>query len=140
MGNLTKSRKDVPTKTFQNVGIDFRGPFVCKGTRTKSIKTYLALSVCFAIRAVHLEAVFDLTTQACIAALRRFTAREAKGMIYTDNGSNLAGTKSEIELLQNFLKNELSDSFQAEAANLNMKWDLIYRHVLLISEGSGRPQ
>ena len=38
MGDLPKSRIDVPTKTFQDVGIDFGGPFVCKGTHTKSIK------------------------------------------------------------------------------------------------------
>ena len=126
MGDLPKSRIDVPTKAFQDVGIEFGGPFVCKGTYTKSIKAYVALFVCFASRAVHLEAVSDLTTQACIAALRRFTARRGcPAMIYTDNGSNFAGTKTEIESLQNFLENEHADSFQAEAANLNMKWNLI---------------
>ena len=46
-------------------------------------------------------------------------------MIYTDNGSNFAGTKTEIESLQNISKNEHADSFQVEAANLNMKWNLI---------------
>ena len=126
MGDLPKSRIDVPTKAFQDVGIDFGGHFICKGIHTKSIKAYLALFVCFASRAVHLEAVSDLTTQACIAALRHFTARgERPAMIYTDNGSNFAGTKTEIESLQNILKNEHADSFQAEAANLNMKWNPI---------------
>ena len=126
MGDLPKSRIDVPTKAFQDVGIDFGGPFICKGIHTKSVKAYLALFVCFASRAVHLKAVSDLTTQACIAALRRFTARRGcPAMIYTDNGSNFAGTKTEIESLQNILKNEHADSFQVEAANLNMKWNLI---------------
>ena len=75
---------------------------------------------------MHLEAVSDLTTQACIAALRRFTARRGcPVMIYTDNGSNFAGTKAEIEALQKILKNEHANSFQAEAANLHMKWNLI---------------
>ena len=115
MGDLPKSRIDVSTKTFQDVGIDFGGPFVCKGTHTKSIKAYFAPFVCFASRAKHLEAVSDLTTQACIAALRRFTARPGcPAMIYTDIGSNFAGTKSEIESLKNILKNEHTDSFQAE--------------------------
>ena len=126
MGDLPKSRIDVPTKAFQDVGIDFGGPFACKGTRKNSEKAYLALFVCFASRAVHLEAVSDLTTQACIAALRRFTARRGcPVMIYTDNGSNFAGTKAEIEALQKILKNEHANSFQAEAANLHMKWNLI---------------
>ena len=75
---------------------------------------------------MHLEAVSDLTTQACIAALSGFTARRGcPAMIYADNGSNFAGTKTEIETLQNILKKEHADSFQAKAANSNMKWNLI---------------
>ena len=73
-----------------------------------------------------LEPISNLTTQACIAALCRSTVRRGcPASIYTENGSNFAGTKSETESLQNILKHEHAYSFQAEASNLNMKWILI---------------
>ncbi|GFY07772.1 integrase catalytic domain-containing protein [Trichonephila clavipes] len=53
-------------------GIDYAGPVLIKcnkGRGTKSTKGYIALFVCLATKAVHIEAVGDLTTDSFIAAL-----------------------------------------------------------------------
>ncbi|GFV52827.1 integrase catalytic domain-containing protein [Trichonephila clavipes] len=77
MGNLPKHRVTLE-RPFFSCGIDYAGPVLIKcnkGRGTKSTKGYIALFVCLATKAVHIEAVGDLTTDSFIAALRRFSAR-----------------------------------------------------------------
>ena len=57
---------------FAVVAVDYAGPFqVCRGTiRHPNIgKGYVAVSVCLCSKAVHLELVIDLSTDAFLAAL-----------------------------------------------------------------------
>ncbi|GFT55694.1 hypothetical protein TNCV_1424341, partial [Trichonephila clavipes] len=52
-------------RPFFSCGIDYAGPVLIKcnkGRGTKSTKGYIALFVCLATKAVHIEAVGDLTT------------------------------------------------------------------------------
>ncbi|GFW33641.1 integrase catalytic domain-containing protein [Trichonephila clavipes] len=94
MGNLPKHRVTLE-RPFFSCGIDYAGPVLIKcnkGRGTKSTKGYIALFVCLATKAVHIEAVGDLTTDSFIAALRRFSARRgAPRHIYSDNGTNFVG-------------------------------------------------
>ncbi|GFU51157.1 integrase catalytic domain-containing protein [Trichonephila clavipes] len=94
MGNLPKHRVTLE-RPFFSCGIDYAGPVLIKcnkGRGTKSTKGYIALFVCLATKAVHIEAVGDLTTDSFIAALRRFCARRgAPRHIYSDNGTNFVG-------------------------------------------------
>ena len=60
-GYLPKQRVDIPNRAFQDVGLNFAGLFLCKGPNRTSTQSYLALFICFASRAVHLEAVSNLT-------------------------------------------------------------------------------
>ena len=76
MGDLPKERIRVPSGSFEYVGLDCGAPFYLKASRSESNKAYLALFVCFASKAIHLELVSDLTTNACIAALSSFTSRK----------------------------------------------------------------
>jgi len=46
-----------------------------KGKNAKTLKAYLALFVCHATSAVHLELVTDYSADTFIAAYKRFTAR-----------------------------------------------------------------
>ncbi|GFV70433.1 integrase catalytic domain-containing protein [Trichonephila clavipes] len=82
-------------------GIDYAGPVLIKcnkGRGTKSTKGYIALFVCLATKAVHIEAVGDLTTDSFIAALRRFSARRgAPRHIYSDNGTNFDGARRKLD-------------------------------------------
>ncbi|XP_060823985.1 uncharacterized protein LOC132911380 [Bombus pascuorum] len=62
------------SRSFTNVGVDYCGPFHVKETRDRDrrqIKAYVAIFVCLAVKAVHIELVGDLMSEAFIAALRR---------------------------------------------------------------------
>ena len=126
MEDLPKERVDVSTKAFESIGIDFAGPFLCRKSARNVVKSLMALFVCFASKAVHIEAVSDMTTPACSAALRRFVARRGcPKTIYSDNGSNFIGTRAEISQLQKILKAEHEDSLQTVAAGLLINWAFI---------------
>ncbi|GFU21048.1 integrase catalytic domain-containing protein [Trichonephila clavipes] len=100
MGNLPKHRVTLE-RPFFSCGIDYAGPVLIKcnkGQGTKSTKGYIALFVCLATKAVHIEAVGDLTTDSFIAALRRFSARRgAPRHIYSDNGTNFVGARQKLD-------------------------------------------
>ena len=89
-------------RPFVNAGIDYVGPFEIKsgntGSRTTT-KCYVALFICMAAtKAIHLELVSNLTSDAFIAALKRFIAR--RGLIdhlYSDNGSSFVAANRELK-------------------------------------------
>lgn len=98
MGPLPEERI-TPAKPFTNTGIDFAGPFSMKlkSTAKTTEKVYISLFICFATKAIHLEVVRDLTTEACIAAIKRFIARRGvPHAIFSDNGTNFIGARNEI--------------------------------------------
>ena len=77
MGNLPEARVR-PSRPFLISGVDFAGPILCrmsKGRGAKAYKSYICLFVCMATKAIHLELVSDMTSQAFIAAFKRFVAR-----------------------------------------------------------------
>ncbi|GFX94755.1 uncharacterized protein TNCV_1636171 [Trichonephila clavipes] len=100
MGNLPKHRVTLE-RPFFSCGIDYAGPVLIKcnkGRGTKSTKGYIALFVCLATKAVHIEAVIDLTIDSFIAALRHFSARRgAPRHIYSDNGTNFVGAPRKLD-------------------------------------------
>ncbi|GFT00267.1 uncharacterized protein TNCV_2738321 [Trichonephila clavipes] len=79
MGDLPRDRI-VPSRPFEKVGLDYAGPIITKpnlkGSRV-TLKSYIAIFICFSTKATHLEVVFDLTTEAFLACLRRFIARRS---------------------------------------------------------------
>ncbi|GFX93588.1 uncharacterized protein TNCV_1587651 [Trichonephila clavipes] len=98
MGSLSRGRVN-PSFPFLHTGIDDCGPFFIrfkhhrKGTYQK---IYVAIFVCLVSKAVHLEIVSDLTTDAFRATLKRFVARRGKcTTISSDN------TKTLLELIEN---------------------------------------
>ncbi|GFU95903.1 integrase catalytic domain-containing protein [Trichonephila clavipes] len=127
MGNLPSERV-TPSEPFLNSGMDFCGPFQIKfKNQRKGIfsKVYVAIFVCLATKAIHLEAVTDLTTEAFIAALKRLCARRGRiSTLMSDNATNFKGAAAElnrfIKLICN--KNEtLANYFASEA----IQWKFI---------------
>ena len=100
MGSLPKARV-TPSKPFQHTGTDYAGPFqlvIKSGRGVRCFKGYFCLFVCLATKAVHLEAVTDLTSEAFINCLKRFVSR--RGMpsdIYSDCGTNYIGAERELK-------------------------------------------
>ncbi|XP_050055781.1 LOW QUALITY PROTEIN: uncharacterized protein LOC126549715 [Aphis gossypii] len=99
MADLPASRV-TPCRPFLRTGIDFAGPFVIAEHRRKnsrSIKCYLSIFVCMAVKAVHIEVVSDLSTSSFLAALQRFVARRGTPSdIYSDCGTNFKGADQQL--------------------------------------------
>ncbi|XP_055528086.1 uncharacterized protein LOC129720624 [Wyeomyia smithii] len=79
-----------PSRAFTVVGVDYCGPVYIKPPHRRAAlrKAYIAVFVCFASKAVHLELVSDLSTDAFIAALRSFIAHHGMpSEIQSDNGA-----------------------------------------------------
>ncbi|GFW81678.1 uncharacterized protein TNCV_2883521 [Trichonephila clavipes] len=100
MGNLPANRLNAG-RAFLNVGIDFGGPFITKPNVSRSkvkLKSYLALFICMATKAVHLEVVSDLSADAFLAAFRRFISRRGKPTnMFSDNATNFKGASSYLK-------------------------------------------
>ncbi|GFT62419.1 integrase catalytic domain-containing protein [Trichonephila clavipes] len=105
MSNLPKERliTDYP---FNCSRTDFSGPFFItnKGQRKGNLfKVHICI---FVFKAVHIELVSDLTSQAFIAALKKFMARRGKcAKLFSDNGKNFVGTSNEIKKLLEIVRN-----------------------------------
>ncbi|GFX43541.1 integrase catalytic domain-containing protein [Trichonephila clavipes] len=73
---------------FEIVGIDLAGPFFFERWK-KSVDRKKTLFTCAVYRAIHLELVNSLTSDAFLLALRCFIARRGRPRtIYCDNGTN----------------------------------------------------
>ncbi|XP_066590771.1 uncharacterized protein [Prorops nasuta] len=100
MGSLPAARVS-RSFTFEHTGVDYAGPFSVKlhhGRNAKAIKCYVAVFVCLSTRAVHLELVSRLDTEAFLAALTRFISRRGKPVVmYSDNGLNFQGADAELK-------------------------------------------
>ncbi|GFR15207.1 integrase catalytic domain-containing protein [Trichonephila clavata] len=129
MGNLPKHRVTLE-RPFFSCGIDYAGPILIKcnkGRGTKSTKGYIALFVCLATKAVHIEAVGDLTTDSFIAALRRFSARRgAPRHIYSDNGTNFVGARRKLDDIRKlWLSLPTNESISYYLSKSSIDWHFI---------------
>ena len=121
------------TSVFNKVGVDYAGPFLVKyGAVRKraTVKSYVCVFVCLAIKAVHLELVSDLTAEAFLAALRRFTARRGYPvLIWSDNGRNFVGAKRELSEIYEFLEQQMKDGVISQfCAAKHIEWKYIPEH------------
>ncbi|XP_046404411.1 uncharacterized protein LOC124169753 isoform X2 [Ischnura elegans] len=129
MGQLPQYRVKAE-RPFFNTGVDCAGPLLIKSgswrTKTK-VKCYVTIFVCLASKAIHLEVVSDMTSQAFLAALRRFIARRGRcSQIYSDNGSNFVGAARELqELAESFLAVQQSSITQDYSAQEGIQWHFI---------------
>lgn len=90
-------------KPFSVVGTDYGGPFrikLGKHRGAKIGKAYLCLFVCLSTKALHLETVSDLSSEAFLAALRRFVSRRGRvSIIHSDCGTNYVGASNQLHSL-----------------------------------------
>ena len=126
MGDLPSYRVN-GGRVFQHVGLDFAGPFPLKESCRRNApvgKVYLCLYVCMATKALHLEAVTRLTTEAFLASLQRFTSRRGiPSDIYSDCGSNFLGAARYLkELYRWFCAEDTKNSLLAYAMETKITW------------------
>ncbi|XP_055527563.1 uncharacterized protein LOC129720154 [Wyeomyia smithii] len=92
-----------PARAFTYSGMDYCGPFLIRPLIGKgsSVKLYVALHVCMVVKAVHLEVVADLSSAACINAVKRFVAKRGRVLqLHCDNASAFVGADRELRQLR----------------------------------------
>ncbi|XP_073835826.1 uncharacterized protein [Musca autumnalis] len=100
MGILPNYRVNV-SAPFTHCGVDYAGPIYMKcsnGRGQRAYKGYVAVFICMATKAIHLEPVSSLTSEAFLAALKRLFARRGKSShMYSDNGTNFVGALKHLD-------------------------------------------
>ncbi|XP_075210260.1 uncharacterized protein LOC142317590 [Lycorma delicatula] len=129
MGQLLKHRVEI-SRHFLNSGVDYVGPFQIKYGNPRSkitIKCYVEIFVCLSTHDIHIELVINLTSQAFLAALRRFTARRGHfANLYSDNGTNFVGANNELNSLRKlFHDKEFNTDIENYAAKSQLKWHFL---------------
>lgn len=129
MGQLPAERVNL-TRAFYNTGVDYAGPFDIAsktGRGAKLIKAYIAIFVCMSTKAVHLEAVSDLTTTAFLATLTRFVSRRGvPHTIHSDNAKNFVGAKNKLNELYNLVvRKDFNDFVSEKLSEQGIHWNFI---------------
>lgn len=126
MGDLPAERVN-PAKAFLNTGIDYTGAFFITMSRRRGIKSqkaYVCLFICLATKAIHLELASDLSTEAFLAAFKRFISRRGTcTCIYSDCGTNFVGAKTKLNELHELIESkQFKDSLQHELNSCKITW------------------
>ena len=110
-------------RPFSQCGLDFAGPVMTKLPDSACQKRYIALFVCFITKAIHLELVSNLTKEACILAVKRFSARRGTPTkLFSDNGSNFIGARNDLIKLQEILSSKEENSLFVYANQKGSQW------------------
>ncbi|XP_059056265.1 uncharacterized protein LOC131850114 [Achroia grisella] len=131
MGQLPSSRTAV-NRAFYQSGVDYAGPInlrVSKGRGHRSYKGYICLFICMSTRAIHLEAVSDLSTEGFLAAFKRFVSRRGHcADVWSDNGTNFVGASRELKTLYGKEMSSMTSEIANALANNGTNWHFIPPH------------
>ena len=95
MANLPLDRIE-PSPPFTYCGMECFGPFMIKEGR-REMKKYAVIFTCMNSRALNIEVLDDMTTDALLNALRCFIAmRGPVHQLRSDRGSNFVGARNEL--------------------------------------------
>lgn len=108
MGNLSCDRVRQSLRPFVSVGIDYAGPIPIRESRRKGklpiSKAYIAVFMRLTTKAVNLELVSQLTTEAFLLAFHRFTARRGiSSQICSDNATNFVDANQLLKEIYQFI-------------------------------------
>ncbi|XP_070524015.1 uncharacterized protein [Cardiocondyla obscurior] len=112
LGKLPTSRVSI-ARPFTNSGLDYAVPITLKtlrGRAARHYKAYIAIFVCMATSAVHIELVTDYSSNAFIAAFKRFTGRRGVcATLRSDCGTKFVGANAELRRLFDSAFSELKE-------------------------------
>lgn len=129
MGSLPSDRVTA-SRCFRNVGIDFGGPLLIKQSKLRRApltKSYIALFVCMATKAIHLELVSGLSTESFLLTFKRFIARRGlPSTVYSDNATNFRGANNQLHEMYKFFKTKPNlDHIQNYLVSREIQWKFI---------------
>ena len=118
------TERNTPSKPFAFTGIDFAGPIITLPNE----KTYIAIFVCFVVKATHLELVSSLTKEACLNALQRFASRRGVPQkIDSDNGRNFIGARCDLKI-QDLMSKNSENTITNFGTDLGANWIVLENH------------
>lgn len=126
MGNLPDHRVNPPRRAFTATGIDFTGAIELSAARLRgnvSYKGYIAIFICLATKAIHLEAVTGMTAVHFLWALQRFIGR--RGIcndIYSDCGTNFVGADKILKKQRDQFLEDMQKDVLPVLTVQNIKW------------------
>ncbi|XP_062556718.1 uncharacterized protein LOC134221541 [Armigeres subalbatus] len=123
-GKFVPEYRVVPAPVFARTGLDYAGPiYIKKGRRQARVKAYIAVFICMATKAIHLDVATDFTAEAFLAVLQRFVGRRGTPeQLHSDNATNFRGAQSELAELYELFKNQQTNQF-CEAKEI--QWSFI---------------
>ena len=96
MADLPRERCEPGGAPFCFVGVDLFVIFYAKVGRSE-VKRYGCLYTCFSTRAFHIEVLNNRETDTFISGFVRFVSRRGYPQkVWSDNGTNLVGARSEL--------------------------------------------
>ena len=123
MGELPSARV-TPDIVFSNVGVDYAGPVLIKlgaMRRPTVTKAYIAVFVSLSFKAVHLELLSNLSTEAFLACLRWFVSRHSKSTtIWSDHCTNFVGANRQLKDLYTFLRKHETEDQSCHSVELKV--------------------
>ncbi|KAK0144674.1 hypothetical protein N1851_017016 [Merluccius polli] len=136
MSDLPSDRMET-APPFTYTGIDCFGPFYVKEGR-KEMKKYGLLLTCLCSRAIHVEMLDDMTTDAFINALRAFIAiRGSVRQLRSDQGTNFVGARREFAELTKGMSGErvkaLGCEFSAQRLDGSSLRTLFYEVMAIVN-------
>jgi len=129
MGSLPASRVKI-SRPFAHCGVDYAGPVVLregKRRNARNHKAYIAIFICFATKAVHVEVMSDSTTDLFLGAFKQLIARRGKPVhMYSDNGTTFVGAQKQLKELYDFYRNQKTQSdLRQFLSNQGISWSFI---------------
>lgn len=86
----------------------------------------MAVFVCLTVKAIHIECVDGLTTDAFLAAFNRFIARRGiPSDMYSDNGTNFVGAANKLERQLGQMKKEIENFVANKFLEDGIQWHFI---------------
>lgn len=127
MAHLPAPRVNIPVRAFEHTGVDYAGPIKVRyhtGRWFQTHSAYIAVFVCFSVKAIHLELVSNYTSQAFIAAFKRFVSRRGfPSQMYSDRGTTFTGANNELQKI--FNKATKDSDLAVLLADSNIKWSFL---------------
>lgn len=132
MGQLPIERL-TPGPVFNSVGLDYAGPLHIKYSYTRKpviVKAYVCVFVSLTVKAIHLELVTDLTTDAFLACLHRFVARRGlPSLLWSDHGTNFIGANHQLKEMFSFLEQtKVQKDISEFCTARRIQWKFIPQH------------
>ncbi|KAI5748201.1 hypothetical protein M8J77_022994 [Diaphorina citri] len=129
MGELPACRVN-ESKPFVHTGTDFTGSVLITLGKRRGVvsqKAYICIFICLTTKAIHLELASDLSTEAFLAAFKRFLSRRgAVSVMYSDNGKNYIGASNKLDDIYRVLQSQsFNQALGEELARRRIQWSFL---------------